>query len=73
MKKEQLYQNSHKKAGFLVHISFESDPWLRFGKLQSDLDDFYFKCTNKSDTAGTEIFKRLQNGKNIETSRTIDR
>ena len=62
MRKEQLYQNPHKKAVFSVHISFDSDPWLRFGKLQNDLDDFYPKCTDKSNTADTKIFKMLQNG-----------
>ena len=43
LKKEQPLKNSHKSAVFLVYNSYVSDPGLRFGKVQTDLDYFYSK------------------------------
>ena len=36
-----------------MHTTLVSDPGLKFGRLQTDIDDFYSNFTDQSDTART--------------------
>ena len=53
MTKELFFQNPLFKAVLLVHTTLVFDLGLRFGKLQTDIDDFYSNFTNQLDTDGT--------------------
>ena len=48
--KEQFFQNPHNNTVLLVQTTLISDPGLRFGKLQNNIDDFYSNITAQFDT-----------------------
>ena len=51
-KKKHFFQNPHNKTVLLMHTTLVSDQGLRFGKLQTCIDDFYSNFTAQSNIAG---------------------